>query len=283
MKEKLLFTGDDSMCELFAMSSRRPSAVSYSLPEFAQRGSYIRKNREGWGIAYAQDEDVLIIREAKPATKSPWVKFAAEQHLESHTVIAHVRHATIGAPVLQNTHPFRYVAQGKVHVFAHNGTLTGLEDRYPKNVLRYKPIGDTDSEHAFCLMLERLDQLEDDSDAGLRQEKIAEFASEMTGFGAFNFLYYDTTALYAHAHRRVYEENDQFTDPKPPGLQIKNCSTCAAGPEITCNGLDIKHAANRTILIASVPLDEADWEPLPEGVLLVLKRGEEIRRLQTCW
>jgi predicted glutamine amidotransferase len=273
--------GGNAMCELFAMSSRKPSAVSYSLPSFAQRGSYIRKNREGWGIAYAQDEDVFIIREAKPATTSPWVKFAAEQHLESHTVIAHVRHATIGDPVLQNTHPFRYVAQGKVHVFAHNGTLTGLADRFPKKKLRYRPIGDTDSEHAFCLMLERLDQLEDYTEAGLRQEKIAEFASEMTEFGAFNFLYYNTRALYAHAHRRVYEENNQFTVPKPPGLQIKNCRACAAGPEITCDGLEIQHADNRTILIASVPLDETGWEPLPEGTLLVLKEGEEIRRLQT--
>lgn len=270
------------MCELFAMSSRTPSAVSYSLPAFAERGSYIRKNREGWGIAYAQDEDAFIIREAKPATESPWVQFAAEQHLESHTVIAHVRHATVGDPVLQNTHPFRYVAHGKVHVFAHNGTLTGLADRYPKNKLRYRPIGDTDSEHAFCLMLERLDQFADEPNASLRQEEIAEFAAEMTEFGAFNFLYYDTTALYAHAHRRVYEEDNHFTDPKPPGLQIKNCQACAAGPEITCDGLDIQHANNRTILIASVPLDETGWEPLPEGVLLVLKGGEEVERLQTC-
>ena len=269
------------MCELFAMSSRTPSAVSYSLPAFAQRGSYIRKNREGWGIAYAQDQDVFLIKEAKPATDSPWVRFAAEQHLESHTVIAHVRHATVGDPVLQNTHPFRYVAQGKVHVFAHNGTLTGLKARYPKKNLRYRPIGETDSEHAFCLMLEKLDQLENDSDAGLRQEKIAEFADEMTKFGTFNFLYYDTSALYVHAHRRVYEENDQFTEAKPPGLQIKNCRLCAAGPEITCDGLDIQHASNRTILIASVPLDKTGWEPLPEGVLLVLKNGEEVRRLQT--
>ncbi|MGB3210104.1 MAG: class II glutamine amidotransferase [Desulforhopalus sp.] len=270
------------MCELFAMSSRKPSAVSYSLPAFAERGSYIRRSREGWGIAYGHDEDVFLIKEAKPAADSPWVQFAAEQHLESHTVIAHVRHATIGKPVLQNTHPFRYVAHGRVHVFAHNGTLTGLSDRYPKNTMRYKPIGQTDSEHAFCLMLERLDQLEEDSDLNLRQEIIAEFTSEMTEFGAFNFLYYDGTALYAHAHRRVYEENGQFTDPKPPGLQMKNCQICAAGPEITCDGLNIQHAANRTILIASVPLDEIGWEPLPEGVLLVLKGGEEIGRLRTC-
>ncbi len=269
------------MCELFAMSSRKPSAVSYSLPAFAERGSFIRKNREGWGIAYGRDADVFLIKEAKPANDSPWVEFAAEQHLESHTVIAHVRHATVGQPSLQNTHPFRHIAQGRVHVFAHNGTLTGLLERYPRADLAYTPVGDTDSEHALCLLLGRLDHLTATPDEDLRHRIIAEFAAEMSGFGAFNFLYYDDTFLYAHAHRRVYEENGEFTAPRPPGLQIKNCRACASGPEIQCDGLNIQLADNHTILLASVPLDDTGWEPLPEGTLLVLKDGEEISRIET--
>ena len=43
-----------------------------------------------------------------------------------------------------------------MHVFAHNGTLKGLHDDYGQCTLNYEPVGDTDSELAFCLLLERM-------------------------------------------------------------------------------------------------------------------------------
>ena len=40
------------MCELFAMSSSRPTALTYSFEEFSKNGSKLRSNRDGWGIAF---------------------------------------------------------------------------------------------------------------------------------------------------------------------------------------------------------------------------------------
>ena len=144
------------MCELFAMSSRKPSALTYSLNEFAAHGGLTHNNKSGWGIAYFAEREALLVKEPEPAHDSPWVKFIAEQELESRCVIAHVRHATVGEPALQNTHPFRRALGGRVHIFAHNGTLKGVHEDFDPANLHYQPVGATDSELAFCLLLERL-------------------------------------------------------------------------------------------------------------------------------
>src|SRR4029077_2603680 len=67
--------------------------------------------------------------------------------------VAHVRKKTRGRASLENTHPFKRVLWGRHWVFAHNGTLPKVKKR--KLVLE-EPVGETDSEHAFCWMLERI-------------------------------------------------------------------------------------------------------------------------------
>jgi glutamine amidotransferase len=273
------------MCELFAMSSSSASSVSYSLDEFARHGGVTHQNTSGWGIAYFQDREALVIKEPEPAADSPWVRFVADQGLASECVIAHVRLATVGAPKLHNTHPFRRALGGRVHVFAHNGTLRGLHEHYPIEERARVPVGDTDSELAFCLLLERLESLWVGRDAvpdvGDRLALFADFSNEMTELGSANFVYSDGDVLFVHAHKRVYEENGAYSEPRSPGLSVRNCMACAQGPEWGVEGCRIGLGDQRTILFASVPLDETGWEPLPEGTAVAVRGGVEIVRAQT--
>ena len=273
------------MCELFAMSSRERSSVTYSLNEFSKHGGLTHRNKSGWGIAYFQDRDAFIVKEPEPAHDSPWVRFIAEQELQSRFIIAHVRLATVGQPSLHNTHPFRRALGGRTHVFAHNGTLNGIHDEHRHNELRYEPVGDTDSELAFCLLLERLRETWHDAreipDVARRLDVFAGFASDMRGRGSSNFLYSDGDALFVHADRRIYEEGEGYSDPRPPGLSMRNCVACQIGPEFACDGLKVGMADQRTMLFASVPLDEIGWEPLPEGIAVAVRDGEEIGRQAT--
>ena len=39
------------MCELFGMSTRRPSTVTLSLEEFSRHGGLSGPHKDGWGIA----------------------------------------------------------------------------------------------------------------------------------------------------------------------------------------------------------------------------------------
>jgi len=68
------------MCELFAMSSRIPTAVTYSLDEFSKYGSRIRHNRDGWGIALGN--------RGQGGTK---VAHAADATCKSSTATTHLR------------------------------------------------------------------------------------------------------------------------------------------------------------------------------------------------
>lgn len=271
------------MCELFAMSCLEPSSVSYSLEEFARHGGLTYRNKSGWGIAYFHDREALIVKEAEPASDSPWVEFIAQQGMASHCVIAHVRLATIGQPALHNTHPFRRALGRRVHVFAHNGTLKGLHERYPEGAGGRLPVGDTDSELAFCVLLERLDDLWNDGaklpEVGRRLEVFAAFAREMATLGSANFLYSDGDTLFVHAHKRVYEEDGGFSEPRAPGLSMRNCVACQQGPDWGVDGCHIHMGDQQTMLFASVPLDETGWEPIPEGTALAIRKGEEVGRV----
>ena len=272
------------MCELFAMSSRQPSAVTYSLREFAANGSALRSNRHGWGIAYTHDRDAFTIKEPLSAADSPWVDFVAENSVKSKCVIAHVRHATRGAHTLENTHPFRRVLGRQLHLFAHNGTLKDIEDACPA-AMTYAPVGETDSELAFCLLLDRLKPLWLESGGppplADRMGLFRAFSAEMATLGAANFLYFDGDALFVHAHRRIHEEEGRPTPPKPPGLQIKDWSRSPVEPDYAPQGLRVDVHDPQTIMLASVPLDTAGWEPLPECTVLAVRDGAELMREST--
>jgi predicted glutamine amidotransferase len=119
------------MCELFAMSALQPAEVSFSLEEFSQHGGLSGPHKDGWGIAFYQDRDALIIREPLPAASSAYVRFIESTPIRSRLVLSHIRRATQGGVNLENTQPFARELGGRLHVFAHNGQLdvTQLSER----------------------------------------------------------------------------------------------------------------------------------------------------------
>jgi len=266
------------MCELFAISSAAAVAVRYSLHEFAKHGGRTHENKSGWGISFQRDRDSLLIKEPEPADNSPWVKFIAQQPVMSHCVIAHVRRASHGAPRFENTHPFKREMAGYGQVFAHNGTLAGFAEALTLKDLDFRPIGETDSEHAFCYLLECLRPLWQNGVPSLqaRLETVAETAATLRGLGAANFLYSDGDSLFVHADRRIYDEGGVLTPPKPPGLHwIDRQSYRAKG--LTVDKLAPRH--NPAILIASVPLNDDPWQDIKRGSVLALRQGRIVGAL----
>lgn len=269
------------MCELFAMSSRTPTAVTYSLEEFSANGSSLRANRDGWGIALARDRDAFLVKEPEPAKDSVWVRFVADHGFETTLAIAHVRYATRGQHTMENTHPFHRILGRRTHLFAHNGTLIGMGQVVDSQALSYLPLGETDSELVFCTLLSRLKPHYDRDEVptlDTRFDVFSEICEEMKLLGPSNFLYYDGEILFAHAHKRIYEEAGELVGPKAPGLQMKKCWTCAGQKEVSCPGLVVDKPDRQTILLASVPLDDQGWEELDEGSILAIKQGELLKR-----
>jgi len=261
------------MCELFAMSSATPVAIRYSLHEFAKHGGRTHENKSGWGISFQQDHDSLLFKEPEPADNSPWVSFIASQAVETNCVIAHVRRASHGAPRFENTHPFRQEMAGRAQVFAHNGTLNGFNEALPLKTGQFQPIGETDSEHAFCYLLEQLQPLWKSGEPSIadRLETVVEAAKHLRDLGSANFLYNDGDVLFVHADQRMYDEGGILSPPKPPGLHWINRQAYLT------KGLSVSRTtAEQTpaIMIASVPLSLDSWQGIPRGSVFALRDGK---------
>lgn len=254
------------MCELFAMSSRLAADVRSSLEIFARRGGAEGPHKDGWGIAYYADEDVRLVKEADPASGSACVRFIQEHPFHASLVVGHIRKATRGRPAMKNCQPFQRELGGRMHVFAHNGDLDPASLRSLAMLRNFRPLGDTDSEYAFCVLLERLRSLwRRGGVPGLpeRARIVSRFAAEARSLGPANFIYADGDALFMHGHRRFHGDRD---GPRPPGLHV----LCRK-----CRGTPTSQTEQHVVLAASVPLtNEPGWRALEEGQLLVAREGQ---------
>lgn len=262
------------MCELFAMSALLPTTVDVSLEEFARHGGGTAANADGWGIAYYEGGDIRRIRDPQPAHDSPWVRFLNTLHLQSTLVISHVRYATRGPVVLRNTHPFCRELDGRVHVFAHNGSLPGIDRVSDLGNASNRPVGETDSERAFCILLERFransETQREMTDLEVRMRVFRGFAAEMRGLGPANFLYADGEVLFVHGHQRKQADGTI----RPPGLHLLARSCPCDRDAISTQGLTVGGEGQKVVLVASVPLSDEDWRPLRPGETLAIAKGE---------
>lgn len=256
------------------MSSLHPATISFSLEEFSKHGGITGPHKDGWGIAFYEGMDVKVIREASSAGASPYIDFINSNSFTSNITISHIRLATQGENSLQNTQPFSRELGGRMHVFAHNGDLDNIAcDRFPLGCFR--PIGDTDSEYAFCYLLHLMQDLWlKNSRPTLEQrfQVISVFAEQIRPLGPANFIYSDGEYLFVHGHKRTQQEKKE---PQPPGLHVLHRVCRIPGHETRISGLDVDYGKKpqEVVLVASVPLTDEPWRPMNGGEILILKKG----------
>jgi len=240
------------------------------------RGSQVGGNPDGWGVAYYQGADVTLLREPVPAAKSPMVQFLNSHAPRSDLIISHIRRATQGDRVLANTQPFQRVLGGRTHVFAHNGYVPPFGLSSTSSWLF--PKGDTDSELLFCHLLGFLEPLWSGGDTPAFEKRfdvIESFAREILQLGASNFLYSDGVTLFAHGHRQTVP-GDAVSD--EPGLYFKrHQSKPGSDMVVPCTGLRTEGRCSHQALVASLPLDDDNWEALESGEIACFERGQRIR------
>ena len=145
---------------------------------------------------------------------------------------------------------------------------------------RFQPVGETDSEYAFCYLLGRLAPLWEAGDEAPsldeRMATVADVAAELRRLGPANFLYSDGSP-FSRTRTGAFgtRAGGRFSDPRPPGPGVGQSKMA----EIV-GGLDVRTAADRVDIacLASVPLTDGGWSPLPEGTLIALEDGREVAR-----
>jgi predicted glutamine amidotransferase len=242
------------MCELFAMSANRPTGVGRYLSRLMPCGGRIGPHADGWGVAYYEGRAARIFKDPAPAAESRFLAMLTEDLFESTAVIAHIRKAnpsTFGRATA-NTHPFERACNGRSWVFAHNGKLPGLTRSHLSTDSRFQPVGHTDSELAFCHILDaiarRTDRQRHPSPA-VMMDTIRPVVEQLSASGEFNLILGDGDCLYVHAHTNLHP------------LQRSHL---------------VLGEARTMILLATAPLTAEPWQALAPSSLHVFHQGEDI-------
>lgn len=190
------------MCELLGMSANVPTDICFSFQGLMQRGGKTGVHRDGWGIAFYEGKGCRTFHDPNPSFESPIAHLIRDYPIKSCNVISHIRQATHGKVCLENTHPFRRELWGRDWIFAHNGKLKGIK-KLP--LTHYRPIGGTDSEHAFCWILEELRRRfsQQPPRAAVLNRVIKEISAQISQYGVFNMLLSDSRTLYAHCSTKL--------------------------------------------------------------------------------
>lgn len=189
------------MCELLGMSANVPTDIRFSFTGLAKRGGATGPHKDGWGIAFYAGRGARCFHDPEPSAKSELAHLVANYPIKSRVVIAHVRLANRGRVSLENTHPFSRELWGRTWVFAHNGQLKGVKKR---PLGRYQPVGGTDSEHAFCWILDQLAARWSALPAPKALDRaVKALFEEINSHGVFNAMLSDSRSLYVFCSKRL--------------------------------------------------------------------------------
>ena len=187
------------MCQLLGMNANTPTDVMFSFTGFSTRAE---EHKDGFGIAFFEGPGVRLLVDAQSARRSPVAEMVRRFPIRSCNIVAHIRKATQGRVALENTHPFVRELWGRYWIFAHNGDLKGFA---PPLHAAFRPVGQTDSERAFCWLMQELAK----AHAGLPPvaeltRTLRELVPRVAAHGSFNALLSNGEALWAHCSTHLH-------------------------------------------------------------------------------
>ena len=186
------------MCQLLGMNANTPTDVVFSFTGFSTRAE---EHKDGFGIAFFEGPGVRLLVDAQSARTSPVAEMVRRFPIKSRHIVAHIRKATQGGIALENTHPFVRELWGRYWIFAHNGDLPGYRPRLHG---AFQPVGETDSERAFCWLMQEL--AKSHADVPSIEEltlTLRELAPRVARHGTFNMMLSDGAALFAHCSTKL--------------------------------------------------------------------------------
>jgi glutamine amidotransferase len=254
------------MCQLLGMNCNVPTDICFSFTGFQQRGGRTDHHDDGWGIAFFENRGCRVFLDHQPAVTSPVARLVRDYPIRSKNVIAHIRKATRGEVALENTHPFARELWGRYWIFAHNGTLAHY---LPNLDGTYQPVGRTDSETAFCHLLQTLRAkfvVTPPATADL-VSAVRAWADATAAHGTLNFLLSDGDTLLARCSDRLcYVERKA---PFPVAHLLDE--------DVTVDFAQVTTPDDRVAVIATAPLtDNETWTPLTPGELAVFRHGTRL-------
>jgi predicted glutamine amidotransferase len=280
-------------CQLLGMNCATPTDFKFSLKGFCRRGGDTDIHCDGWGLAYYEGSSIRQFHDCEAAATSPMADFLSSQNIQTLNMMAHLRYATVGEVNLSNVHPFAREMWGIQWVFAMNGDLDCFKTN-PTMKLKslgpngspcredsyYHPVGTTDSEAAFCAIMNAL-RVKFDSLPSLPvlHQAINELCNEIvmqdSSGSIFNFLLTcGEHTLWCYSFPGSRPGSDvwnglYYTTRKYPfsTASLKDCDHVVDFKEQTTEDSVVS-------VVATKPLtDDEEWIEIQRGELIVFDQG----------
>lgn len=250
------------MCRLLGLAFNQPvnpSEYFFRLLELSEN------NPHGWGLASYKGGSAQIFKEPLQGDTSELARFLrVYPGIRSPLHIAHIRKTCNLAVSYPNTHPFSREMMGKEFVFAHNGNVMKIKSVDPG---RFRPVGRTDSEHAFCYLLSCIEA------RAISQWSVDHFLwlrntlRDMNGHGGFSCIFSDGEHLFCYRDKTGRS-----------GLCFIHCtpSPGSAGSSEQCPASQDRGERPQQpagYVIASEPLSSGPWEACHPSELVVIRDG----------
>jgi len=261
------------MCELLGMNCNVPTDICFSFTGFQARGGLVDEHQDGWGIAFFEGKGVRQFIDSKASAHSPIAELVRNYPIHSKNVISHIRKATQGEVRLENAHPFMRELWGQYWIFAHNGDL-GKEFK-PKFDGTYLPVGNTDSEYAFCYFLQELKKKfgTQAPPQGKLFDEIARLTLEVAvNHAEFNFLLSNGDHFFAHC-----STNLSYIVRRAPFTQAK-----LKDKDVQIDFGQVTTDKDQVAVIATYPLTNNEtWTTMDRGTLCLFQEGDVVAQVKT--
>lgn len=250
------------MCQLFGMNANTPTDVMFSVTGLACRAD---EHKDGFGIGFFEGKGLRLFVDPAGAKASPVAEMVRRYPIRSENVVAHIRKATQGRVALENTHPFVRELWGRYWLFAHNGDLKGFAPRLHG---AFRPVGDTDSEHAFCWLMQELAKAHASvPTVDELTRTLAELLPRPAAHGTFNLLLSNGQALWTFATTKLWSLERRH----PFG------AATLADEDLSVDFAALTTPDDRVAVVATEPLTQDEpWVPYAPGELRVFVHGRAV-------
>ena len=187
------------MCEIFALTAKRPIEPDAYLEEFFADSAW---NPHGWGLVWYGDQGRELFKEPVQAVESGLLKYVLGWDLCSKLLIAHIRNTTRGTLAYANCHPFEFADScGRMWSICHNGTII---DETLTSRFGAVQEGCTDTERVSLLLHERLDAAITEKGSLLSFEErfavLGQLVADLSPSNKLNLAIEDGEYLYIHTN-----------------------------------------------------------------------------------
>jgi predicted glutamine amidotransferase len=257
------------MCRLFGLHAdkRVVTATFWLLDAPDNLVEQSRRNPDGTGLGVFGADGMPVVYK-QPIAAWQDRAFATEAHqLTATTFIAHVRYSSSAALEMRNTHPF--LQDGRI--FAHNGVveaLDAIDARLAELGAGDLVHGETDSERIFALITACVRRHGGDVGTGL-VDAVGWLAATVPIF-AINILLSTATDMWALRYPETHEL--YLLDRR----DVDRRSLRMHSPRISAHSDAL--SSDASVLFASEPMDDDDWQLLAPGELVHVDADLQISR-----